>query len=118
MTSDPKFCAAVAEKVLGWQRANKGGWFIHPPVRRRIVHFYPDTNANDDLLALHEVRRWASTIELLPRFPAFYLALNAVWQERSIGLVGERSDDKIAAVFYEVGDYSRAALAALKGATP
>jgi hypothetical protein len=126
MNSDLKFCAEVAEKVLGWSLSDRGVWqspegdaprdsqgACYACHGRDEPHccFRPDIDANDDYLVLQHVReKWEPSSRR-----NFKDELQELWGVRN----GYKPDLRGVQVMYyspldyQIGDYSRAALKAL-----
>ena len=102
----------IAEQVMGWTfNRDRGEWFCDGAFVRQ--GFAPLDDAKDDLEVFSHVR--AQIDKCNPRFLAFYSRLiDVLQQDSAVGPVGPDYDYLCLMHYYRVGDYSRAAMAAIQ----
>jgi hypothetical protein len=111
--------ALVAEKVMGWKRSQLNGDIYEKPNGAYVIidsdplspweSYSPTTDANEDYEVLKHVREnWSCDRQEFLMWECF-----EVWQGRNRFPRWTLDEADHCAIYYEPGDYSKAALKAL-----
>jgi len=98
----------IAEQVMGWSKVRGVGW-RRDPLHIRHGHFRPLDDAADDFVVFDRAREWFETDDR--RSCIFWHQLAKLCRSRSPHTSDDFRDIHLLH-YYQVGDYSRAAMVA------